>query len=122
MLPPASVLRKYFGIRSSWSAAGCAKRSHGRKRKDLPPLLCEPPNPLLRNPQKPLLRKPQKPLFRKPQKPLLRNPQKPLPLDPQNRLLRGDGDPLVGKMTAIRSHIFEMMTPSLILGAPKDHP
>ena len=105
MLPRASASRKYFRITSSWSAAGCAKRSPGRRRKDL----------------RPLLRKLRDPLPHEPQKPLLHNPRNPLPREPHNRLLHESEDPLVDKMTAIRTYDFQMMSPSLIHGAPEDH-
>ena len=122
----ACAWRKSFRIMSSWSAAECAKRSPGRRGRELRRLLRKPRNPLPRESPNPLRHNP-----------LRRNPRKPPPPEPQNRLLqklqnrllrklqnpsfREEGDPLAGKMTAIKFHGFQMMSPSLVHGALKDH-
>jgi hypothetical protein len=69
---------------------------------------------------RPRLRKRHSPLPHKPHNPLLHHLQNPLPRKRHNRLLHEADDPPVSGRTMIRRLFFQMMSPSLIHGAPKD--
>src|ERR1019366_8852571 len=82
-------------ITSSWSAMGCAKRSRGRRRKRLHPLLHKRRPPLLHELQNPLLSH-----------------------KPRNLLLHEPEDPWRDELTATND--IQLMPPSLAHGASKD--